>query len=154
MRYRKVNIEEIKNLNENDKIYLCINSQYLLQTLKEKPIFTIDSKNERAWKINTLEGNSFIVEEKNNDLIYITEKILEENLLKRKEYKKITHKEFINLQYGDEIYIKLAGTMFHKIVYKPPYYDEQKKKWTIKTFTPRMNYYEDEVYLEEKVKEE
>lgn len=63
------------------------------------------------------------------------------------KYKKISHEEFLNLKYNDEVFIKVADTMISKIVYKAPYYDKEKEKWILKTFTPRINYYEEEIYL-------
>lgn len=63
------------------------------------------------------------------------------------EYRKITHEEFMNLKYGEIVYLKVGDIFIDRIVYKTPFFDENKKEFVLKTFKPRTNYLEREIYI-------
>ena len=62
------------------------------------------------------------------------------------EYKNITHEEFINLKYGDIVYIRVANIFIKRIVYKTPFTNE-KNEFILKTFKPRTFYKEYEIFV-------
>ena len=132
--YREITKEDLQNLKKGDSVY--INS---ILKIVENCMNTKDN----IWEIYLKHGK-IIYKEGEDNFLYIKEKIN-----KTEFYRKIKHEEFLNLKYDDRIYIKIADNMIERTVRISPYYDEEKEKFILRTFKPRTNYYEEEIYIKE-----